>query len=117
MATKPRSKSIFSIPLVVSVVFRSVQGQFLNGAGDFSEGEPSGFELSGCGAEQGQQSEDDGVTLPATFAVFCMASKQHQPCGSARVRLQANTRDRMTKLFIMNKPTLRSSAFQGSFPS
>jgi len=80
---------------VVSVVFRSVQGQFLTGTGDFSDGVPSGFELSGCGAEQGQQSEEDGVTPPEPFAVFCMANKQHQPCGNAKVRLQANTRDRI----------------------
>jgi hypothetical protein len=100
MATKPRSNSIFSIPPVISVVFRSVQGQFLIGTGDFSDGVPSGFEFSGCGAEHGQQSEDDGVTLPDPFAAFCMASKQHQPCGSAKVRLQANTRVRR-KVFLI----------------
>lgn len=118
MATKPRSKSAFSTELAVRVAFRSVHGQFWTGtgfAGVLSEG-------LGRGAVQGQQQpevpalEQFAPFPAATFPEGWMANMQHHPCGNARVRLQARTRVRRMRLFIIYQATDFSSTGQVIYP-
>src|ERR1035441_7061011 len=98
MATKLASASTFSTELAVRVAFRSAHGQFRMGtgfAGDFSD-------WLGRAVVQGQQQPDDPALeqVPANSVVW-MANRQHQPCGNAKVKLQASTRVRRMRLFII----------------
>jgi len=72
-----------------------------------SEGLPAG--LRSRSALRGQQGQHPRVfagavvsetVVVAAFAV-CMASKQHQPCGNAKSRLQAKTSDLTTRFLIL----------------
>jgi hypothetical protein len=101
MATKATSTPSFSTGVVGGVAFRSVHGQFGKGTlfvGAFSD-------LLGWGAVQGQQQPVDGLFAVALFCVVEMASRQHHPCGNAKVRLQASTRGRRARFIITRYAT------------
>ena len=107
---KLASASTFSTELAVRVAFRSAQGQFWTGtgfAGDSSD-------WLGRDVVQGQQQPDDPTLEQVpTDSVVWTANRQHHPCGNAKSRLQARTRDRTMRLFIIHHATRFPTAGQG----